>query len=211
VIVPSSPDAQLYLKWSSRLPLFLVDRRLDHADLPFVVTDAENAVTQMVQDALDEGADEACYFGGQPHLSPSIDRLRGFRVALAQSGIEEQAGWVRARDYRRSSGHAMMQECYRDLGRYPRLLFTASITLLEGALAFISENRHFSIAPRRIITFDDHPLLDCLPLPIDAIAQDSHGLASASVENLIALIRRQAPTSSAIPAKLNWRSRKAIR
>lgn len=209
VIVPSSTDPQLYLKWSSRLPLVLADRRLDPSGLPFVVTDAENAVTQMVFDALSEGADEAYYFGGQPHLSPSIDRLKGFRAALAQAGIEEQPGWVRARDYRRSSGYALMQQCYRDLSRYPRVLFVGSITLLEGALAFISENRHFDLAPRRIITFDDHNLLDCLPLKIDAIAQDSAALARASLENLIGLINRQTPTSSAIPARLNWRSRSA--
>jgi LacI family sucrose operon transcriptional repressor len=207
VIVPSSTDAERYLKWSSRLPLFLVDRRLE--GLPYVVTDAENAVTQMVFDALGEGEDEAYYFGGQPNLSPSIDRLSGFRAALAQAGISERQGWVRSRDYRRSSGHAMMEQCYRDLSRYPRVLFTGSITLLEGALAFISENRHFDIAPRRIITFDDHQLLDCLPLAIDAIAQDSQALASASLEKLIGLINRKTPESSAIPARLNWRSRKA--
>ena len=209
VIVPSSTDPELYLKWSSRLPLFLADRRLDNAALPFVVTDAENAVTQMVFDALSEGGDEAYYFGGQPQLSPSIDRLKGFRAALAQAGIDEQAGWVRARDYRRSSGYSLMQQCYHDLGRYPRVLFTGSITLLEGALAFISDNRHFDIAPKRIITFDDHQLLDCLPLPIDAIEQDSDALARASLENLIGLINRQAPTCSTLPAKLNWRSRKS--
>jgi LacI family sucrose operon transcriptional repressor len=209
LIAPCSPDHELYLKWSSRLPLLLVDRRLDDSGLPFVITDAENAVTQMVVDALGEGDDEAYYFGGQPQLSSSVDRLRGFRAALAQAGIDEQAGWVRQRDYRRSSGYALMQQCYRDLGRYPRVLFTGSITLLEGALSFISENRHFDSAPKRIITFDDHQLLDCLPLTIDAIAQDSAALASASLEKLIGLIKRKTPTSSAIPARLNWRSRRA--
>ena len=207
LIVPCSTDSDQYLKWSSRLPLFLVDRRLD--GLPYVVSDAESAVTQMVLDALRDGGDEAYYFGGQPNLSPSIDRLKGFRAALAQAGIAEQAGWVRALDYRRSSGHAMMAQCYRELGRYPRVLFTGSITLLEGALGFISENRHFDIAPQRIITFDDHQLLDCLPLPIDAIEQDSDALARASLENLICLINRVAPTCSTLPAKLNWRSRKS--
>ena len=207
VIVPSSTDAEQYLKWSTRLPLFLADRRLE--GLPYAVTDAESAVTQMVFDALNEGADEAYYFGGQPALSPSIDRLKGFRAALAQAGIEEQAGWVRARDYRRSSGYSLMQQCYRDLSRYPQVLFTGSITLLEGALAFISDNRHFDIAPQRIITFDDHQLLDCLPLPIAAIEQDSDALARASLENLIGLINRQPPTCSTLPAKLNWRSRKS--
>ena len=208
MIVPCASDPEAYLRWSKRLPLFLADRRVDHPALPFVVTDAESAVTTMIFDALAGGVDEAYYFGGQPHLSPSIDRLRGFRAALAQAGLDEKPGWVRARDYRRSSGYTLMQECYRDLGRYPKVLFTGSFTLLEGALAFISENQHFDIAPQRIITFDDHFLLDCLPLRIDAIQQDSQALARVSLEKLIGLINRRTPTSEALAAHLNWRSRK---
>jgi LacI family sucrose operon transcriptional repressor len=208
IIVPCSPDPEVYLKWGARLPLFLVDRRVDNASLPFVITDAEAAVAELVFDAMKTGASEAYYFGGQPHLSPSIDRLQGFRTALSRSGIKEQPGWVRARDYRRSSGYELMKACYQDLGRYPQVLFTGAITLLEGALAFISENRHFDIAPRRIMTFDDHNLLDCLPLKIDSIEQDSHALAAASLENLIGLINRKKPLSGAIPARLHWRSRR---
>jgi LacI family sucrose operon transcriptional repressor len=208
MVVASSPDPELYLKWSRRVPLFLVDRRV--AGLPFVVTDAESAVTEMVLDALRGGADEAYYFGGQPDLSPSLDRLKGFRMALAAAGVGEKDGWVRARDYHRQSGYALMQACYHDLGRYPRVLFTGSITLLEGALAFISEQQHFAIAPQRIITFDDHALLDGLPLRIDAIQQDSTALAAASLEKLIGLIGRQTPVSGTIPARLNWRSRRAL-
>ncbi len=208
MIMPCSPEPEFYLEWSSRLPTILVDRRVDSSLLPFVVTDAESAVTAMVAEALSEEVDEAYYFGGQPQLSPSIDRLQGFRAALVQAGLRELPGWVRARDYRRSSGYTLMQECYRELGRYPRVLFTGSITLLEGALAFISENRHFAIAPQRIITFDDHNLLDCLPLKINSIEQDSHTLARATLQGVIGLINRTQPSSCTIPARLHWRSRK---
>lgn len=206
IVVPCLSDPEAYLRWRLRLPLFLVDRRLEGSSLPYVVTDAENAVTTLVADALRGDVDEAFYFGGQPHLSPSIDRLNGFRAALAQAGLREQPGWVRARDYRRSSGYNLMQECYRNLGRYPRVLFTGAITLLEGALAFISEHDHFAIAPERILSFDDHNLLDCLPLRIDAIQQDSPALASASLEGVVALIQGKEPSSSMVPAILHWRT-----
>jgi LacI family sucrose operon transcriptional repressor len=209
MIVPCSPDPEVYLRWRARLPLFLVDRRVDCAELPFVVTDAQSAVTTLVFDAVRGGAEEAYYFGGQPLLSPSMDRLAGFRVALAQAGLAEQPGWVRSRDYRRRSGYELMAECYRDLGRYPKILFTGSITLLEGVLAFISEHQHFDIAPERMMTFDDHYLLDCLPLRIDSIEQDSQTLAATSLEKLIGMINRQKPASATIPARLHWRRREA--
>lgn len=208
LIVPCATDPAVYLKWAKRLPLFLVDRRINDPALPYVVSDAEGAVTELVADALAGQEEEIYYFGGQPDFSPSIDRLKGFRSALAKAGVVEQPGWVRARDYRRNSGYDLMRECYRELGRYPRLLFTGAITLLEGALAFISENQHFNIAPKRIITFDDHNLLDCLPLRIDSIEQDSHLLAETSLERLFGLITQKTqPASSMIPARLHWRSR----
>ena len=212
LIAPSSTDPERYRKLATRLPLLFVDRRIDGSGIPFVVTDAQMAVTQMVYDALADGAaDEAYYFGGQPGLSSSVDRLNGFRTALAVAGVRERDGWVRTLDYRRASGYALMQQCHHDLGRYPRVLFTASLTLLEGALAYISEHHHFTIAPRRIISFDDHHLLDCLPLRIDAIAQDSAALARASLACLFSMIGAQtmAPLSLTVPAILNWRSRQA--
>ena len=209
MVVPCSPDSEPYLEWRRRVPLVLVDRRIDGSDLPYIVTDAEGAVTTLMLDALNDVPGEAYYFGGQPKLSPSIDRLRGFQKALELKGLHEHPGWVRARDYHRRSGYELMQACYDDLGRYPRVLFTGALTLLEGVLAYISEHGHFDIAPQRIMTFDDHDLLDCLPLRIDAIRQDSEALARASIDRLIKIIQNKTPDSVIIPAQPRWRSRPA--
>ena len=207
LVVPCMPKAKAYAEWQRRVPLYLVDRRVDGSGVQAMVTDAEGAVAEMLGDALRQGSDEAFYFGGQPHLSPSIDRLRGFRAALAGAGLEERPEWVWARDYRRRSGYEMMRECHSRLGRYPKVLFCGAITLLEGALEFISTQDRFRRAPERIVTFDDHYLLDCLPLPIDAIAQDSHGLAQAALQQLRRLIAGEEAVSGAVPARLVWRSR----
>ena len=56
------------------------------------------------------------------------------------------------------------------------------------------------------MTFDDHYLLGCLPVRIDAIQQDSQALAGASLERLIGMVNKKAPTSATVPARLNWRS-----
>jgi LacI family sucrose operon transcriptional repressor len=51
------------------------------------------------------------------------------------------------RDFQRASGFAMMQQWYAAKGRYPQALFTASITLLEGVLSFMSQTHHLREAP----------------------------------------------------------------
>jgi len=42
-----------------------------------------------------------------------------------------------------------------------------------------------------MMTFDHHALLDCLPLAIDAVQQDSEGLAVASLAKVLALLEGQ--------------------
>ncbi|GGY18368.1 LacI family DNA-binding transcriptional regulator [Paludibacterium paludis] len=188
VVVPCSGDAGQYQPWLKRLPLVFADRRIDAQPVPSAVTDATGIVAELIGEKLASGVSEVVFFGGQPDLSASGDRLAGYRQALAAHGIAERGDWVFQHDFQRESGYAMMKNWYQSHGRYPEALFTASITLLEGALAFISDTHALREAPGCLMTFDDHPLLDCLPLRIDAIVQDSMALARASLDQVFALL-----------------------
>ena len=190
LVVPCSSDVRAYQKWTRRLPLVFVDRRLDDSGIPSVVTDATDSVVQLLAPRLAAGISELVYFGGQAELSPSRDRLAGYRQALAGAGLAEQPGWVCERDFLRESGYAMMRDWHAANGRYPQALFTASITLLEGVLAYLRQHGLHD-APRSMMTFDHHALLDCLPLAIDAVQQDSEGLAVASLAKVLALLEGQ--------------------
>ena len=92
--------------------------------------------------------------------------------------------------------------------RYPQALFTASITLLEGVLAFINDTDQLTRAPARLMTFDDHQLLDCLPVRIDAIVQDSAGLARESLKAVMALLegRQDDAVSQRVAAHIHRRA-----
>ncbi|MDR3426665.1 MULTISPECIES: substrate-binding domain-containing protein [Silvimonas] len=206
VVVPCSADAKRYQKWVKRLPFVFADRRLDDADIPSVVTDATETVASLVGDALAQGATEVVYFGGQPEVSASRDRLAGYRQALAAHQLTEQNDWVFERDYQRESGYLLMKQWFEAHGRYPQALFAGSITLLEGVLSFINEAHQLTQAPGRLLTFDDHQLLDCLPMAIDAIVQDSRQLAEQSLAQVIAMLEGAAtPASMLVPAYIHYR------
>ncbi|KAF0812153.1 Catabolite repressor/activator [Andreprevotia sp. IGB-42] len=204
IVVPSSSDAARYQQWVRRVPLVFADRRVEGSDIPFVVTDAAGSVTALVNGALRAGCDEVVYFGGQSDLSPSRDRLAGYRAALTAAGSSEHDDWVFQRDYWRSSGQQLITEWHATHGRYPQALFTGSITLLEGVLAQLIASGGLLGAPR-LMTFDDHPLLDCLPLPVDAVGQDSAAIAAGSLAGVQALIAGTAAQSQWIPAVIKTR------
>lgn len=204
IIVPCSSDATQYLKWSLRLPLIFIDRYIKDCPIPFVVTDAIDAVTSLVVQTIAAGSKEVVYFGGQADLSPSQDRLAGYRKGLELSGVPEQEHWVWQRDYLRPSGYSMMAECHERLGHYPDSLFTGSLTLLEGALAYINEKQNGQ--PKHLMTFDDHNLLNCMPWGIQSVVQDSQLLASESLSRVLALMKGETVDSIWVPASLHQRA-----
>ncbi|WP_157315483.1 LacI family DNA-binding transcriptional regulator [Chitinibacter sp. GC72] len=205
MLVPCTTNAKLYAKWAKRLPLVLVDRRVIGSTLPFVVSNAQDKVQELIGSALAHGVREIAYFGGQIALSPSVDRLTGFQQAWQARHAEANPALIFHRDYQQHSGYAMMAECYQQLGRYPEAVFTASISLLEGVLAFINEKDRFRTSPQHLLSFDDHRLLDCMPRPINAVVQDSQQLAAQSLHHIIALLAGESIESVWIPAHINWR------
>ncbi|GGP24899.1 substrate-binding domain-containing protein [Silvimonas amylolytica] len=210
IVVPCATDPQHYQKWLKRLPIVFVDRAVEGLPVPSVITDATGIVAGLIGDALAAGAREVVYFGGQPEISASRDRLAGYTQALAAHGLPVRDELVFQRDYQRESGYAMMQQWFAAHQRYPEVLFVGAITLLEGVLAFLNEQHKLTQAPGRLLTFDDHQLLDCLPLSIDAIVQDANGLAGESLSRVLALLEGQTQAGSTrVPARVHYRSPRA--
>jgi LacI family sucrose operon transcriptional repressor len=210
IVVPCTGEAKRYEKWMKRLPLVFADRRVESSSIPYVVTDAVETVATLVGESIARGAREVVYIGGQPELSASRDRLGGYRQALREHGLTEQADWVFERDYQRESGYALMKSWFVEHGRYPQALFAGSITLLEGVLQFMNEAQQLARSPAQLMTFDDHQLLDCLPFRIDAIVQDSAQLAEHSLRAVFALLEGDAtPESRLVPARIRYRRESA--
>jgi LacI family sucrose operon transcriptional repressor len=222
IVVPATADRTAYEGWRTRLPLVFVDRRIDGCSIPFVVSDAADVVAEVTAMALQEAglagapsellASSVAYFGGQELLSPSRDRLAGFRLALRSAGLLEQPGTVIERDYQRSSGQAMMAEWYsQHAGQLPKVLFAGGIALLEGVLAELQTGKLLGRTlngqrAMQLIAFDDHPLLDCLPQPVTSIAQDAPRLAQASLSMVLAVMRGEQPPAVWVPAKIRQRN-----
>ncbi|MGL5069944.1 MAG: substrate-binding domain-containing protein, partial [Aeromonas salmonicida] len=164
---------------------------------------------ELVRDMAGECGAEIYYFGGLLDLSPSRHRLAGYELGLHRAGLEAQPARVRHRDYQPSSGYQLMAELVAELGAPPRGLFTASFTLLEGVLRYLNEAGLMETG-MRLCTFDDHDLLDCIPMRIDSVAQDCPALARAAFELMQQLIAGNVPgqTAQVIAPRVRWRSRR---
>ena len=207
IVASSASDDAAYRQLTERLPVIQLDRHIGQSTLPLVISDACRATAELVQ-ALARGQEAVYFLGGQLALSPSRHRLAGYELGLQRAGIEARPEWIWMADYRPASGYRMMEQLHHELGRLPGALFTASFTLLEGVLRYLNEH-HLLAEPIRLGTFDDHELLDCLPIAVDAVAQDCEALAGAAFELCSLLLQGETPVQAAhvVPTRVHWRSR----
>ncbi|SMB85703.1 transcriptional regulator, LacI family [Pasteurella testudinis DSM 23072] len=191
------------------IPSIQLDRFIKDADVPYVITDDQSAVTQMVSQMIKKHQlHEFYYLGGLLQLTPSEARLQGFKCGLQQGGLTLHDGWIKHRDYHSESGYQMMTELLRDLGRLPQAVFVASYGLLVGVLRFLNEKNlldQLSSRQLHLATFDDYELLNCLPFHINSIRQDHEQIANQLFASILKLLGKKPVENKIIPAELCWR------
>lgn len=191
------------------IPSIQLDRFIKDADVPYVITDDQSAVTQMVSRMIKkQQLHEFYYLGGLLQLTPSEARLQGFKCGLQQGGLTLHDDWIKHRDYHSESGYQMMTELLRDLGRLPQAVFVASYGLLVGVLRFLNEKNlldQLSSRQLHLATFDDYELLNCLPFHINSIRQDHEQIAKQLFASILKLLDKKTVNNQIIPADICWR------
>ena len=177
---------------SEQLPVVLFDRHINDSALPLVITDSITPTTELVADIARQHPDEFYFLGGQPRLSPTRDRLEGFKQGLREADVALRPEWIIHGNYHPSSGYEMFAELGARLGRPPKALFAAACGLLEGVLRYMGQHNLLQ-SDIRLASFDDHYLYDSLTIPVDTIRQDNRQLAWHCFDLISKLIEGETP------------------
>ncbi|NBI13195.1 LacI family DNA-binding transcriptional regulator [[Haemophilus] felis] len=179
ITAPTHQDPNYYSKIKKQVPLLQLDRYVPNSGLNYVISDEQLKVSTLVGYMINTyELKEFVYFGGQLELSPSKGRLEGFKQGC--NAHQEVEQWIFQHTYQPESGYKMMNKAVQQLGHLPQAVFTASYTILEGVLRYISENQKIDAVLQKkmhLATFDDHHLLNALPLHIHSIQQDHQQIA----------------------------------
>ncbi len=178
LVIASVLDERQIRSISRDIPTVYVDREIAAGRTSSVASENRAGSRAAIRRLLEGGVREVAYLGGRRSLSTSRHRLAGYREALAAHGLRPDPRLVLHGDgWTPEIGARLMQELLVRLHRLPQALFTASYTLLEGALRALRD-QYGQVPPGLpIATFDDHPLLDFLPNRIIAVRQDTRRLA----------------------------------
>ncbi len=99
--------------------------------------------------------------------------MNGFKKALLDQGVECNQSKIQQIGYAVADGYEMTKNIIERFSKTPEAIFTSAITLLEGLLQYAKEHKPDLFSHTRVITYDDHPMLDYLQPPIFSVRQNA--------------------------------------
>jgi len=185
--LPPSDDSYRELQ-AKGLPVIAIDREMDPTQFCSVVSDDRQASQQLTASLLQLKPKQIVLLGARAELSISQERTKGFSLALRDADVENSIEHGLA--FSRECGKKMMEELLQRLGHLPDALITTSYVLLQGVFDALHEvplkQRQMHLG-----TFGDTQLLDFLPLPVNAMAQQHQLIADTALKLALAAIEEQ--------------------
>ncbi|NVL22958.1 catabolite repressor/activator [Pseudomonas syringae pv. actinidiae] len=168
------------------MPIIAIDREMDPDFFCSVVSDDHDASLQLTRSLLQTQPRHIALIGARPELSISRPAA-GFEHALdgfAGSTIVEHG-----EAFSRQCGQRLMSEMLQRQGHFPDALITTSYVLLQGVFDVL-QSQSLNTTSLHLGTFGDTQLLDFLPLPVNAMAQQHQLIADKALQLALAAIEK---------------------
>jgi len=180
LVVPAADDHR-YLLPEVRVgtPIVFLDRPPGHVDADTILLDNVGGARAAVEHLLGRGHRRIGVIGDAPQIYTAVERLRGYRDALAAHGIPFDEDLVRLGSHDATTAEAAARELLA-LPSPPSALFTANNRITTGALRATWGGRR----PVALVGFDDLELAELLPVPVTVVAYDAAELGRRGAELL---------------------------
>ena len=169
----------------SNLPLVVLGRPAHASNVSYVDVDniaaAHNAVVHLIR----LGYQRIATIAGPHNSTVSLDRMEGFRQALAERGRTFDEALVAEGDFSEASGYHAMQKL---LTAKPDAVFAASDIMAIGAMRAVREAGLRVPEDVAFVGFDDLPLATPPDPPLTTIRQPVYQFGTSAMEVLTDLI-----------------------
>ena len=127
---------------------------------------------------------DVAFIVGNENQGASVDRLRGYREAVEEFGLRDNADWIRQGDFTFESGIRCMEDLLA-MRRKPTAVFASNDDMAAGALQ-VAHRRGYDI-PRdlSVVGFDDISMARCLWPPLTTVRQPIKRAAALATAMLL--------------------------
>lgn len=192
-------------------------RALEEADIPVVVmgyipgsslhsvdVDNSRAAQEAVEHLINQGHRRiACITNAALPYTSALQRLNGYRKALAEAGITYDPELVREGDFETQSGNQQMKSLLQSSKQFSAV-FVASDAVALGAYSALREAGLSIPDDVSIVGFDDLPLSSFITPKLTTVRMPAREIAQNSCFLLMRLMKRDFPESRmvSLPTRL---------
>ncbi len=166
------------------LPVVVVDRQLTHLDVDTVLADNLQGGLLATRHLIHLGHRRIGCITGPSHLTPSAQRVIGYRQALGEAGLRIEEDLIVRGDFSPRSGYLAARRLFSH-PHPPTAIFACNDMMAIGALRALAELRLAVPDAVAVIGFDDIELASYASPPLTTIRQDKVALGQAAVRLLL--------------------------
>jgi LacI family transcriptional regulator len=184
IVVPAGPDhSYLRRERDAGVALAFVDRPPAFIDADCVLSDNAGGAYAATAHLIERGHRRIGFLGDRTHIFTAVERLRGYREAVTEHGMQYDPSLVRMELHDSASASAAAADL---LGgdEPPTALFSAQNLITIGTVQRLRAlDLHRRVA---LVGFDDLTLADAVEPGLTVVAQDVHQLGRLTAELLFA-------------------------
>jgi LacI family transcriptional regulator len=185
LLVPAGASTEsVELAGRRSVPLVLLDRRLDGAQVDTVRCDSEGGAAAIVHHLIGLGHRDIAVLSATPEASVALDRVAGARRAMHEAGLQPDASRVLYGRPETAGGVAMARAALA-LSPRPTALFATNNFITIGAYAALRDAGLSVPAEMSLAGFDDLPEPLILDPFLTVVAQPAYEMGRRGAELLL--------------------------
>jgi LacI family transcriptional regulator len=185
IITPYDSDARnLSRLRETKMPVVVLDRRIDGWDVDTVAGDSVSGAQELVKHLVDLGHRCIAIISGPMSTSTAIDRVNGYRKTLAEAGIEEDPRYIKFGEFRESSGEELTLKLLDETPR-PTAIFAANNAIAIGVMKAVNQRGLRIPQDIALVSFDDLPNLSMVFPFLTVVAQPVYEIGARAAQLLL--------------------------
>jgi len=193
LLVPArSTDEPIHFLNRRQVPVVVLDRRVSSCIVDSVRGDSEGGAYALMRLLLELGHRRIALLNGPAEVSTAVDRLAGYRRALADAGLACDERLIFPGQFTLEAGRRMAQEALA-LSPRPTALFATNNFIAIGAYRALREAGLAVPDDISLVAFDDLPSALMLEPFLTVVSQPAYEMGRRATELLLDRLAGAAP------------------
>jgi LacI family transcriptional regulator len=202
ILLHAQIDEASLIEYSRHAPLLVLGRSVQNSSvLASLPIDNLQGARDATRHLIDEGHRKIAFIAGPRDHEDAIERLDGYRMALAEAGVGFDPELVEQGDYLETGGLAAMERLFVR-GVSFSAVFCANDQTAYGARLTLFRRGLRVPEDISLVGFDDLPTSSYMTPPLTTVRQPTYEIGRLAAQGIVKMIRKQSIELSPIPLKL---------